>query len=390
MGIFKDLSMPQSGGVFAQVAHGGVPLKAHSGPVDFAIGVAKGIGSTVRTIGEQAANYLPQALAGPAANVIPHVQETAVNLAKKAHEAVGLTDTNLTSSNGTQSAGKAAEIVAETVGTGGVMRASEKAAGLFAKIADAVAPKITPKTAEAALAAGKGKVTGLMKNVSIDFANDPHIKRIVNAVAEHVPEFDPSKPLVHNINATRTAVYNLADQLKSQVEATGQNVIYPFKQLASQLRGIERPTALTRDLEPVYERVQNKLLEIVKQNGGKLSDLLESRKEFDQFVSKALPNLYDREYTPMRIAVTDMRRAVNDFIAENLPKDIGFHDALTTQSRLFDAIDNMAEKAASGQTKEVGTGAATRLAKKFPKTTKAIKYGLTALGGGAVASQLGD
>lgn len=391
MGLFKDLATPQTsqGGVFAQISHGGVPLKAHSGPVDFAIGAAKGIGETIQSVGQQAANYLPAAVS-PALSAFPKVQDTAVNLAKKVQGTVGLTDQNLASDNATQTAGIFTEHAAEALTGGGLIRGAAKAAKFSKGVIDAISPKITPKVAEAAFASGKAKVSGLLKKVTLDYSNDPHIQRVAKAIEDYVPTFDPTKPLAHNINETRTAVYRIADQLKQAVEATGQDVIYPFKQLASTLKGVERPTSLTRDLEPVYERVQAKLLEIVKQNGGKLSNLFDARKEFDQFVEKALPNLYDKEYTPMRIAVTDMRRAVNDFIAENLPKDIGFHDSLTTQSRLFDAIDTMAEKAAAGQAKEVGTNVITRGLNKFPKTKKAIKYGLTAVGGGVIANQLGD
>ncbi|HEV7441060.1 MAG TPA: hypothetical protein VGO18_00580, partial [Steroidobacteraceae bacterium] len=56
------------------------------------------------------------------------------------------------------------------------------------------------------------------------------------------------------MNATGEAAYKLADELKQNVIAHGQDVIFPYKQLASELKAIPRATALTRDLEPTHRR----------------------------------------------------------------------------------------------------------------------------------------
>jgi hypothetical protein len=361
---------------------------------DLAKGFVKKAGTTVKEVGDMAASQIPKIIAGPLASSVPAITRKIDSVVQPVKDTIqrsaGLTDENLAPTNDVQRVGGYIETGAELLTGAGALKRVKSAADFTKGIIDAVSPKLSPSVTERALVEGKGKVSKLSGDVSIDFANDPHVKRLSDAITTHVPQFDPTKPLVHNINATRDAVFSLADDLKAQVQETGKDVIFPFKQLATQLRSIERPTTLTRDLEPVYDRVQAKLLQIVQQNGGKISDLFEARKEFDSFVRKALPNLYDKEFTPMRLAVTDMRRSVNDFIAEHLPKDIGFHDSLTTQSRLFEAIDNMAEKAASGAQKEVGTNALGRLAKKHPKISTALKYGLTAVGGGAAVKLLGD
>lgn len=268
------------------------------------------------------------------------------------------------------------ETAPKIAGEVGAIAARQVAAKTATKTLETVAPKLTARETADALAKYGGAKTGLLGKIQVNLP--PSVSKLADAVSTHVPDFNPGKSLVENINVTRDAAYHLADQLKQTVVATGKDVIYPFKELSAQLKAIETPAALTRDLEPVYQRVQNKMLEIVRANGGKLSDLLESRKEFDQYVSKALPNLYDKEFTPMRLAVTDMRRAVNDFIAEHLPKDIGFHDSLTNQSRLFQAIDNMAEKAASGAQKEVGTNALDRAGQFIKKHPVGSAIGATA------------
>lgn len=276
---------------------------------------------------------------------------------------------------------KAAALAAKTA-------AESVATKLRAAVMDTLAPKLTAKETAEALAARGGSKTGVLRKVVVN--PDPAVGRIAETVQKFVPDFNPAKTLVENISVTRTALSKLATELKAQVVASGKDRIYSFKELAAQLKTAEKPTLLVGDLEKVYEKVIGKMLEIARSHGGKVSDLLAARKEFDDFVTKEFPNLYSSDtLTPMRSAIKSIRRTVNDYIAEHLPQEIGFHDSLTHQSRLFEAIDNMAEKAASGAAKEVGTNIISRAAKRHPKAARIIKYGLAGLagaGGAGIAS----
>jgi hypothetical protein len=92
-----------------------------------------------------------------------------------------------------------------------------------------------------------------------------------------------------------------------------------------------------------------------------ISDLFQARKDLDSYIEKVFPDLYSSErLTPMRSAVKDIRNALTDFTADHLPPDIGLRDSLTSQSHLLQAIENMAEKAASGVKTEVGTNVVER------------------------------
>jgi hypothetical protein len=106
----------------------------------------------------------------------------------------------------------------------------------------------------------------------------------------------------------------------------------------------------------------------VQKNGGKISNILDARKEFDALVEKQFPNLYDSASKPMRSAISAMRGVLNDLVEKNLPS-VGYKSSLRAQSGLLTAIDNMAEKAASGGSKEIGeVGAKTKAVINTAKT----------------------
>lgn len=247
-------------------------------------------------------------------------------------------------------------------------KASQKAIG---DIAGTVAPKLTAKQSAEALATRGATKSGLLGNIGIN--PDPYVQKIAKSVQDLVPDFNPKASYAENINATKAALNTEAENLKSQVVAKGQNIIYPFKELAAQMDAVPKDLTLQSDpkMSRLFDLTKNKALEIAQQKGGTISSLLDARKSFDALVDKEIPNLYDKEYSPMRTAVSSMRNVMNNFIADKLP-DVGLKDSLTKQSHLFSAIDNMAAKAASGPEKEVGTNVINRtvgLIKKHPIVT---------------------
>ncbi len=277
---------------------------------------------------------------------------------------------------------------AEKLGGAVSKRFGEKAtARETAKITEMVAPKLTAKeTAQAVAERGttKSGIFGKIKTVI-----DPYIKKISETVQKFVPEFNPSKTISENLNATKKAVSTLASDLKQKVVSSGKDIIYSFKELGAKMNSVEKPIAIKSDavLSKQFELAKNAALKIAKEQGGKISNLLDARKAFDNLVEKEFPNLYDKANAPMRSAITSMRNVMNDFIEKNLP-DIGFKDSLKAQSHLFSAIDNMAEKVASGLEKEVGTTAIKRFATKHPTISKVAKYGAAFGAGGLGYSEI--
>ncbi len=275
-------------------------------------------------------------------------------------------------------AGLAKDAIAGAIGKGLV--------GSTDAIVEAVAPKLSAKETAEAIAKRGTSQQGLLRKTVLN--PDKRVQEVADAVKQNVPDFNPSKPLVHNISATQQVVDDMGKKLKQEVIANGENRIYPFRELESRLQNIERPLLVSSDatLNNAYNRVIGKAMEIIKSNGGKVSNLLDARQEFDGFIARQFPNLYSSEtLTPMRQAVKDIRNEITNFTAENLP-EVQLRDSLLTQHKLITAIENMAEKASSGEAKEIGSTALDRLAGRHPVVSGLIKkgtrYGVEGLGVG--------
>lgn len=243
---------------------------------------------------------------------------------------------------------------------------------------EAVTPKLTAKETADAIATRGGTKTGLLGTIKANI--DPTLKKVSDAVSKYVPDFNPKATFTENVNATRNAVYSMADQLKQQVVSSGKDIIYPFKELSSKMNAVEKPIAIKSDttLNNQFTLAKNAALKVAKESGGKISDLLDARKSFDALVQKQFPNLYDKANAPMRSAITSMRNVMNDFIAEKLP-DVAYKDSLSAQNNLFTAIDNMSEKAAE----EVNTNVLQRGANVIENHPLASGLGAAALYGEA-------
>lgn len=246
-------------------------------------------------------------------------------------------------------------------------------------IVETIAPRMGAKeTAEAIVRQGTSK-KGILRQTVIN--PDPELKEIAQTIKQYVPDFNPKNNIVDNIGSVNQSVGQMARTLKQQVLSMGENRIFPYKELASRLRGVEKPLLIASDvsLDNTYKRVVAKALEIVKKKKGKVSNLLDARQEFDAFVKKQLPDLYASErLTPMRQAIKDVRNTITDFTAENLP-EVALKESLLNQHRLLNAIENMAEKAATGIQKEIGSNIFSRAAARNPLKTKGIK-GLLKMG----------
>lgn len=233
------------------------------------------------------------------------------------------------------------------------------AAKQAAKVAEDVAPKLTARETADALASRGGTKSGILGTIKLN--TDPAVQRIADTVQKYVPDFASKKSLVEKVGAVRQATDGIAQQLKQDVIASGKDRIYSFKELQSTLDKLPKSPTLVGDVEKSYERVVGKAMEIARSNGGKVSDLFQSRKEFDDYLRQAIPNLYSSDtLTPLRQAIRGVRNAMTDFTAERLPEDVALHDRLTAQSRLLDAIENMSAKASSGKAKEIGTNTLER------------------------------
>lgn len=248
----------------------------------------------------------------------------------------------------------------------------------LSSVAADVAPDVSGKAAASAAAKGGVQKGGLFGGISS--APSSGDREVAQAVVDNVPGFQKMNTFTDKLNATRDAVYNMADNLKQQIIQSGKDIIYPFKELNSAMENVDIPIAIKSDpvLNRQFDLARQAALQIAQEKGGTISSLFDARKEFDQLVAKQFPNLYDRTNAPMRDAITGIRGAMNDFIESHLPEGSGFKESLQQQSRLFKAIDNMSSKSV----KEIGSNNFTRFAKRHPKVTGAIKHGAGAVGAG--------
>ncbi len=256
---------------------------------------------------------------------------------------------------------------------GGVARGLGKT-GIESIVSD-VSPELTTRKMAKDIAK-KGTQKSLVKGI-ISPATDDISLQTANDIKKNVPNFGKLKTYSDKVNATRDAVSNLATSLKDDVVKGGTDRIYSFKELGNRLNSIERPLMISSDntLNNAYDRVIAKALDIAREKGGKVSNFLDTRQEFDKFVSKQFPNLYSSDtLTPIRSAIKNIRNGITDFTAENLPEGVGLRERLLEQSRLLDAIENMSTKSA----KEVGTNRFGRFAGRHPVFTGLIGKGLTA------------
>lgn len=239
---------------------------------------------------------------------------------------------------------------------------------------DAVLQKVTgPLTAGQAVKAvasrGTEKVGLLGKTV---IPADREAIAAKDAILKHVPKFDPSKSFVDNIAVTRNATNKLAASLEKEVEQKGAGRIYSYKELGSYLRNLPRPLSLVGDNTKQYNRLLNAAMDIAKEKGGQVPNLLGVRKEFDQLVADTWPNLYSSDtLTPLRMGVKNIRNGLTKFTAAHLPEDVALQAKLLDQHNLLNAIENMAANAVKA--KEIGATDLTRLAQKFPRTSGLVK-----------------
>lgn len=289
----------------------------------------------------------------------------------------------------TKSSLKGAALGAAVGGVAGAASSALSRAATLARkeanIVDLVSPQLTKAEKAAAIASGRAKETGVFKTAKL--SPDKKTLETAKAVSDFV---DPKKSLPANVNAVRNANIKEAQSLKELV--SGSKAIISPNELKKRLRSIERPPMLIADSKQasLYQQAEYKFLKFVQEEPGTPSGLLEARKKFDGWIEDNIPKIWDEPtMRPLHRALRDMRTAANDHLAEKLP-DIAFKDSLRKQNLMYEAIDNMSDKAVA----ELNMGPIQRAIKKYPRTAKAAKFvGVAGLGATGVKTAdviLGD
>lgn len=265
---------------------------------------------------------------------------------------------------------------------------TNKAAANEKKIMDFVEPTLTKGKAADAIAAGQGTIKKgtIFDKVGLKF---PNLEKAVKQVGDFI---DTTKTKTENIINLRNGISDEAEKLKTNIAASDHPIT--FKELNSHLKNVDLPISFKND------KVQNKTLgdittafmKFAKESGGKVSGLLDARKNFDQLVDENFPKLYeDGKPTTAYYAVTKVRNAINDFIEKELPDGFGYKESLRKQSAMYNVIDAMKADAGAevDNITNKGIRAVRAFAKKNPIATKVGGSAAGTLLGAEAAKKLG-
>lgn len=256
-------------------------------------------------------------------------------------------------------------LAARSTQAGRAAIAAQKAENQTSKITDFIAPVLSKSEKIAAFRRGQGVAPTLFKEGTVNPSN--YEKEIAKAVSKVV---NTKKSYVENIDSVSEAI---STEAKSLADSLGKNnVIFNKKQLGAKLNAIEPPAMVQSDqqLSNAYAMAKQKFMAFVDEEPKNMTGLLSARQKFDAWISREYPNIWEDPRTkPLQRAFKDMRNSANDFIAEKLPEGSKFLSSLRKQSLMFDALDNMAERAVKeNMSKAVG------FTKKYPLVKEVAKY----------------
>ena len=251
------------------------------------------------------------------------------------------------------------------------------------KTLEAVAPRLTSKVA---IQSKKTAPQGIRGTISrIPEAREKAVAKVMEGI------FDGGKTFSENALRVEQAISQKAEALKQAL--VSRNTPYIFKELQSDFKKIDIPHFIKTSDAVAQKRADSiirKFMEFSKNRKGSLDELLEARKEFDTWIKREYPRVFDESGNAINQLVKNVRTAANDFI-EKRAADVGVKASLKEQNLLFDALDTLNEKAVLGDLKkagEIGSTYMSRFAERHPTTIGAVKTGLAGLIPGGVAGYL--
>lgn len=279
----------------------------------------------------------------------------------------------------------------------GVTKAGEYLAGRnIAKETDFIKDLITPelnatKTADA-IKTGKVVEGGFMKDRDITNAV-PFFEDTAKAVSE-VPGISKSNTLLENANYIHDHIGTVANDLVSSLKNSAKGMkVSELAQVPEKfnqyMKGVkatlkENPT-LVGDAEKTATKILDKFESLVKEEGSTPDAIISARKKLDNWMSAQKgDNVFDpKTEGAVSVALRAIRQGGNDFVA-SLSKDVAVKDMLAKQTNLYNAIENIAPKAA-----KEGASGFKRWIKAHPKLVGTAKIlGGAAVGGGTAGALL--
>lgn len=196
-------------------------------------------------------------------------------------------------------------------------------------VVDLVSPKISGKKGKKILASDTVSLTEpkMFGKGSVDFTKDPQTLKIAEASSEYV---NPKKTVSHNVNAVKTGIVDIAENhVKPFLEENP--VPFNFEDLQTRLGQIQPSGSLKADpsafktYSRVREEIANDIAEHLRKSGGyenmtDMNELWNARKVIDARINNELGDAAfgTPQYTGVKAAATDMRRAVSGFISDSI------------------------------------------------------------------------
>lgn len=256
-----------------------------------------------------------------------------------------------------------------------------------------ITPELNKVATTEAIKTGKVTEAGFRGTRDITKAV-PFFEDTQKAVLE-VPGISPKKTLLENANAIHDHIGVVADDLVSQLKTSAKEmkisniaeVPAKFTKYMEDVKATlkENPT-LVGDAEKTATKILDKFESLVKEEGSTPDAILSARKKLDAWMSTQKgDNVFDpKTEGAVSVALRAIRQGGNDFISK-LSTDVKVKDMLAKQTSLYNAIENIAPKAA-----KEGANWGQRWAKSHPNIMKSVKtagaLGAAGVLGGAASS----
>lgn len=253
----------------------------------------------------------------------------------------------------------------------GKLNANKLAKQNFAK--DLVSPKETTAVREQAIQEGRTTKAGLLKKSEII----PSKKTISLADAVEGVVSD-KKSVVENVAAINQKIKDTNEGVKSYIASNKR----PFNtnQLNARLQAAKDESKLVFASDTTAEKTYDAVIDEFKKYVSKKDTLglFEARQTFDKVpaIKKLLESAGLGENVKKSI-VLDVRRAANEYVADLLPVGNKYRVSLLAESRMIEALGNIAEKEA----KNIGLNTLQKITRDYP-VLKWIAGGL--VGGASV------
>jgi len=254
-------------------------------------------------------------------------------------------------------------------------------------VRDLIRPEQTKLVKEAQVGRTIEKGRGIFKKSEV-LPTSSELK-IEKAVAS-IPEIKNTNTFQQNYNIIKDANIKEAQLLEKQINE--KDFIIPKKEVKSRLTqaktSLSESPLITGDAEKMAEKLLAKANQLVDSNTGTGSGILKARKEFDAWVLSQKPKAFDATAeNAFTLANREVRKTFNELLDEKAI-DVGVKESLSKQSALYNAMDNIAPKAAQEADTAIGR-AFNNMAKTVGIKNKAVQQiaAIAGIGGlGAAAT----